>query len=105
MALQGNFEAKTGVIAPKAYAKVTRLDINYMTKRGSVTVEIFYDVNVRKANKAPIGTRTYFYSNSLNSDGTINDEFTPIFDPRGNIVKSIYNDIRKKPEFGGWIDV
>ncbi len=104
MALQGKFEAKTGVIAPEAYAKVTRVDTNYMTKRGSVTVEIFYNLNARKADKAPIGIKTYFYSSSLNPDGTINDEFTPIFDPRGNIVESIYNDIRKKPEFRGWID-
>ena len=104
MALQGNFEAKTGIIAPKAYAKVTRVDTNYMTKRGSVTVEIFYDVNARKADKASIGARTYFYSSSLNPDGTINDEFTPIFYPKGNIVKNIYNDIKKKSEFRDWID-
>jgi len=107
MALEGKFEAKSGITATEAYAKVSNLVVDYYGKSGSVTVKVFYDATARGSGKIPLDTKTYFFNVETTIDSTgkevIDDKFTPIFDPASNILVNVY-DFLKAGDFKGWKD-
>lgn len=114
MALQGYIKTADGVEHPDAYAKIARLELDYLASEARLVVPIWHNRDTRLSDYTPVLTREYHLVNIVPDDwpmGTIYPTFTNVFGddlltaPGATFRGQAYAFLKSKPEWAGWLDI